>query len=157
MGAAALVVEERVAVAEAATTVAELRAEDAFEATDPASLVRALRAEAASVVMLPKILGELELNDDRLATAPVLPVMASEARLERVAENADLAELKLSAMDCSPFSAELEALAVTELADWETDARDCEISDETEASELDTVEGTGELDVTDVREAPSLP
>jgi len=124
MRAAALVVVEPVAVADAALAVAELRAEDAPEATEPALLVTALRADAASVVMLPKMLLALEVKEDRLAAAPVLPVAASELRLERVAENAETAELKLAAMDCSALFAELDADAATDAAELETEATD---------------------------------
>lgn len=141
MIAAALVVE--VAVAEAAEAVAELRCPDASDATEPALLVIALRAEAASLVILPKMLLALEFNDERLAAAPVLPAAASEVRLERVAEKADLAEVKLSAIDCSAFSAELEAEAATFEAEFDSEASDAAASDETEARELDTDEGTG--------------
>jgi hypothetical protein len=112
--------------------------------------VTALKAEAASVVMLPKILSALEVNEERVAAAPVLPVAASELRLERVAEKADLAELKLSAIDCSAFSAELEAEAATSEAEFEIDASDAANSDEMEDNELATAEGVtaDELGVT---------
>jgi len=71
-----LVVEEPVAVAELAVAAAELRVAEAPDATEPASLVTALSAEAASVVMLPRMLFALEVKEDRLAAAPVLPVAA---------------------------------------------------------------------------------
>ena len=84
-----------------------------------------------------------DVKEERVAAAPVLPVATSELRLERVAEKADLAELKLAAMDCSALSAEFEAEAPTELAELETEASDLEISDETEDNELDTADGAG--------------
>ena len=49
--------------------------------------------------------------------------------------------MKLSAIDCSAFSAELEAEAATFEAEFETEATDAATSDETDASELDKVEG----------------
>ena len=109
----------------------------------------ALKAEAASVVMLPRILLALDVREERVAAAAVLPVAASELRLERVAENADFAELKLAAMDCSALPAELEAEAATELAELETEARDWEMSDETEDNELST-EGAGVAELPEV-------
>ncbi|EXJ76581.1 uncharacterized protein A1O5_01089 [Cladophialophora psammophila CBS 110553] len=147
MTAAALVVEDAVADAE---ETAELRPEDAAEVTEPAWLVTALKALAASAVMLPRMEEAAEVKDERVAAAPVLPVAASELRLERLAENADLAEVKLAAMEFSAFSAELEAEAATEAAELETEARDLDNSDEMDANELETAEGvTGEeLDVT---------
>ena len=84
MSAAALVVD--VPVAEAAVAVAALRAEEATDSTDPALLVIALKAEAASEVMLARILFALEVKDEKLAAAPVFPAAASELRLEIVAE-----------------------------------------------------------------------
>lgn len=131
--AAALVVVEAVAVA-------ELTTEDASDATEPAWLVIALSALAASEVMLPRMLFALEVRDEREAAAPVF-VAASELRREIVAEKADLAELKLAAIDCSTFSAEFEAEAATEAADLETEAIDSDMSDETEDRELETAAG----------------
>jgi len=63
-------------------------------------------------------------------------VAASELRLERVAENADSAELKLWAMDCSALLAELEAEAITDAAEFEIEATDWE----TEEMELEIEE-----------------
>lgn len=123
-----------------AVAVAELTTEDASDATEPARLVTALRALAASEVMLPRMLFALEVRDEREAAAPVF-VAASELRRERVAEKADLAELKLAAMDSSAFSAEFEAEAATEAADLETEAIDLDISDETDDKELEMAEG----------------
>ena len=73
-GTAAFEVEDP--VREAAEAVAEPTAEEARDDTDPAWLVTALRAEAASLVMLPRMLLALEVNEDRLDAAPVFPVAA---------------------------------------------------------------------------------
>jgi hypothetical protein len=138
-GAAALVVELPVAVA-------ELRAEDALEPTEAAVLWAALRAEAASLVMLPKILLELEVKEARLEAAPVLPVAASELRLERVAEKADTAELKLCAMD-----------PAASLASADAEAADSESSDETEDTELELDAGGSTDEVPVIVDVAPLP
>ncbi|KIW79943.1 hypothetical protein Z517_06558 [Fonsecaea pedrosoi CBS 271.37] len=132
--AALLVVVDAVAVAE---ETAELTWEDAAAVIEPAWLVTALNALAASVVMLPRISEAAEVRDMSVAAAAVLPVAASELRLERLAENADFAELKLSAMELWAFSADLEADSATEAADLDTEARDLDNSDEADANELE--------------------
>ena len=154
--AAAFVVDVPVAVAEAAVAVAELSLEDASDATEPAWLWTALRADAASVVILPRILFALEDNEVRLAAAAVLPVTACEARLERVAEKADLAELKLSAIDSSAPPADSEAEAAAFEAEFVTEASEAATSEETDDNELETAEGASEL-VGDTVDPPTFP
>ncbi len=73
--------------------------EEAEEAAEPALLVALLRAPAASLVMLPRIELAAEVKEAREDAAPVALLAAAELRLERLAEKADSAELKLFATD----------------------------------------------------------
>ncbi|KAI1621908.1 hypothetical protein EDD37DRAFT_499701 [Exophiala viscosa] len=85
----------------AAADVAEEMTDPALEVAEPIVLVAELRAPAASLVMLPRIDFSAEVNEAREEAAPLLPARAAELRLERVAEKADSAELKLCAMELS--------------------------------------------------------
>lgn len=86
-------------VALEAPLVAEAMTEEAEEATEPALLVALLRAPPASLVMLPRIELAAEVKEAREDAAPDWPFAAAELRLERLAEKADSAELKLFATD----------------------------------------------------------
>jgi len=85
----------------AAADVAEEMTDPALEVAEPIVLVAELRAPAASLVMLPRIDFSAEVNEESEEAAPLLPARASELRLERLAEKADSAELKLCATELS--------------------------------------------------------
>jgi len=94
-----------------AADAAEETTDEALDVAEPIVLVAELRAPAASLVMLPRIDFSADVKEESEEAAPLLPARASELRLERVAEKADSAELKLIAM-------ELSAEAPDAAADW---------------------------------------
>lgn len=69
--------------------------EEALDVAEPTVLVAELRAPAAALVMLPKMELSAEVNEAREEAAPETLPAAAELRLERLAEKADSAELKL--------------------------------------------------------------